>query len=85
MRTRIAVAALVMLAGSVGYVAGQSAAVYPGEAPVVYAGENFGFRADGHVGDPSREGKGWVAGTFVVKIDGRWVEARLGAKTMPVK
>jgi len=44
----------------------------------VLSGDDFGFRAHGHVGNPAEPGRGWVTGTFVVKIDGRWVEARMG-------
>ena len=46
-------------------------------APTVYMGDDFGFRAHGLVGQPE-SGSGWVPGQFVVKVQGRWVEARMG-------
>ena len=85
MGRRILVAAMIVMAGLGGFVVGHAQTQQWVGKPTVYAGEDFGFKVSGRVGDLSSEGKGWVAGTFVVKIDGRWVEARLGAKTMPLK
>lgn len=85
MRHRILLVALIVLTGLAGYIVGYAQTQQWVGKPVVYAGDDFGFKVSGRVGDISQDGKGWVAGTFVVKIDGRWVEARLGAKTMPVK
>ena len=66
------------------YAVGQKGDVLrlPG-GPTVYAGDSFGFRAEGRVGDPTKPGHGWITGTFVVKVEGRWVEARMGPGPHP--
>jgi len=68
-----------------GYVVGQKDVDPLRGGPTVYAGDDFGFRAEGRIGDVGTEGRGWVTGKFVVKIEGRWVEARRGGGAMPVK
>ncbi len=74
-----------VLAVFTGYVVGQKdVQALPGGA-TVFSGDNFGFQADGRIGDTTRPGHGWVTGKFVVKVDGRWVEARMGAGVMPVR
>lgn len=47
------------------------------EAPIL-TGENLGFRLAAPQGSV-------VTGTLVVKIDGKWVEARSAVKVVPVK
>ena len=77
-RTRVVVAMLwiasLALVGTV--VAAQGVQLNPRwrstptpEPPVVISGADFGFRAEGWQGDAR-------TGTFVVRIDGRWIEAR---------
>ena len=83
--TRIVAAVLILLAGFGGYVAGQARTVRPlPGGPTVYSGENFGFRAVGEEGDPTTTGKGWITGTFVIKVNGRWLEVRPGAAVVPI-
>lgn len=78
-------ALVLVLTGLAGYVAGQVRSAVPlADGPVVYSGENFGFRATGKVGDPAGEGPGWMTGSFVIQVDGQWVEARLGTGVMPI-
>jgi len=85
MARRILLMSTVVLAGFTGYVFGQrDVRPFPG-GPTVYAGEDFGFRAEGQIGDTTTPGRGWITGAFVVKIEGRWVEARLGGAAMPVE
>jgi hypothetical protein len=52
--------------------------------PQVLAGENIGFIVDARPGERPFTGRGWVTGKFVVKIDGQWVEARLGSGVTPI-
>ena len=74
---------LVVLVGMFsGYVYGQKDVRPFAGAPTVFAGDDFGFRAQGQVGDPAN-GRGWVTGSFVVKVGGHWVEARLGGGPSP--
>ena len=47
-------------------------------APVVYAGDDLGFRIDSEIGGVKR-------GTLVIRVDGEWVEAQFAAKVRPVK
>lgn len=47
-------------------------------APVVYAGQDLGFRVDSELGGVKR-------GTLVIRVDGEWVEAQFAAKVTPVK
>jgi hypothetical protein len=79
------VALALVMAAFTGYVFGQKDVRPLAGGSRVYAGDDFGFRAEGRVGDVSTEGRGWVTGKFVVKIEGRWVEARLGGGAMPIK
>jgi len=48
------------------------------DAPVVFAGEDLGFRVDSEVGGVKR-------GTLVVRVDGRWVEVQFATKVTPVR
>ncbi len=73
-----------MFAALTGYVVGQKdVRPLPG-GPTVFSGDDFGFQAEGRIGDITAAGRGWVTGRFVVKVDGRWVEARMGGGVMPV-
>src|SRR5919106_4313774 len=65
----LVVLALVMAAFT-GYVFGQKDVRPLAGGARVYAGDDFGFHAEGRVGDVSTEGRGWVTGKFVVKIEG---------------
>jgi hypothetical protein len=67
-----------------GYVVGQTDAKKVPGGPQVLAGENIGFIVDARPGERPYTGRGWVTGKFVVKIDGQWVEARLGAGVTPI-
>jgi len=49
----------------------------PSSAPVVFSGSDLGFRADGWKGKAR-------TGTFVVKINGEWVDAIESATVRPV-
>jgi hypothetical protein len=65
--------------GLVGYAASQGRIVYPkGKPEVILTGDDLGFRLEGHQG-------GARTGTFVVRIDGKWVEARSAVKVVPVR
>jgi hypothetical protein len=57
----------------------------PLSAGPVFSGEDFGFQADEPLGAVMQRGRSSVTGRFVVKVDGRWVEARLRVGVMPVK
>ena len=46
------------------------------EPPTIFSGADLGFRAEGWQGNAR-------TGTFVVRIDGEWVEARSVMKTLP--
>ena len=47
-------------------------------APVVYAGQDLGFRVDSEIDGVKR-------GTLVIRVDGEWVEAQFAARVTPVK
>ena len=64
--------------GLVAYAASQRAAQPKGLPELILTGENLGFRLEGHQGEAR-------TGTFVVKIDGKWVEARSAVRVVPVK
>ena len=79
MLKRLLLALALVLSAFAGYAFGQKdIGPLPG-GPSVYAGDDFGFRAHGVVGEPE-SGSGWVTGQFVVKLQGRWVEARMGGR-----
>ena len=64
--------------GLAGYAASQREVVSPNAEGVILTGENLGFRMEGRQGNA-------LTGTLVVKIDGKWVEARSAVKVVPVK
>jgi hypothetical protein len=67
-----------------GYVFGQKDPKMPPIGPHVFTGDDFGFQVDVIPGRTAPE-RGWVTGRFVVKVDGRWVEARLGGGVVPIR
>jgi hypothetical protein len=61
------------------YAASQERPVLPKNLePWILTGENLGFRLAAPQGSA-------VTGTLVVRIDGKWVEARSAVKVVPVK
>jgi hypothetical protein len=75
---RIAAVAVLWVASLflVGTIAkGQSHSIYP-VPPTVVSGPDFGFRIEG-------EQNGVPVGLLVVKIDGKWVQARIGSTKGP--
>ena len=48
------------------------------EPGIVFSGDDLGFRISGVQGEAR-------TGTLVVKIDGKWVEARSAVKLIPAK
>jgi hypothetical protein len=54
----------------------QSVAVTPVPKPLVISGDDLGFRIEGHQGTTP-------VGTLVIRVDGRWVEARGQSKVLP--
>ncbi len=88
MRNRIFLAAGVVVAVFTAYLAGQQKPVPEDlvallKGGLVLSGENFGFQIERAPGRPPAD-RGYVTGTFVVKIDGRWVEARPAAGIVPL-
>lgn len=69
-----------------GYVVGQKG-VKPLPGGPVFSGGDLGFQADLPLGELSIPGRDVVTGKFVVKVDGRWVEARPSARVgvVPVR
>jgi hypothetical protein len=67
-----------------GYAFGQKD-TKPALGPHVFTGDDFGFQVDAYPGRMPTGDRGWVTGKFVVKIDGRWVEARLGGGVVPIR
>jgi hypothetical protein len=69
-----------------GYALGQgrSLAQPLGDAPV-FSGADFGFQPDAPPVEMMASGKRSVTGRFVVKVNGRWVEARPSIGVMPAK
>ena len=66
-------------AAAFGYVTGASAQQTYKESyksPQMLTGENIGFM-------PTQEGS--RVGTLMIRIDGKWVEAQLGARIWPAK
>jgi hypothetical protein len=55
-----------------------SAQTQPGTAPAVISGEDIGFRPDAV--QRSRER---ISGTFVVRVNGQWVEAQFSPRPVP--
>ena len=52
--------------------------------PIVLSGGDFGFQPDVPP-DPAATKRGWISGKFVVKVGGRWIEARPGAGIEPAR
>jgi hypothetical protein len=50
----------------------------PLPSPVILSGPDVGFRIDGRYGDTP-------IGAIVVRIDGKWVEAKVGTLGPPIK
>ena len=50
----------------------------PKAPPIIVTGDNIGFRLEGHQGDAR-------TGTWMVRVDGKWVEARSAVRVVPVK
>lgn len=81
---RLALVLAFVVTAFAGYVFGQKdVRPLPG-GTTVFSGDDFGFQAEGRIGDITSAGRGWVTGKFVVKVEGRWVEARMGGGVMPV-
>jgi hypothetical protein len=68
-----------------GYVFGQKDPKMPPIGPHIFTGDDFGFQVDLLPGRNPAPDRGWVTGRFVVKIDGQWVEARLGGGVVPIR
>ena len=62
---------------AVGYAASQQRGSNGAAPGVILTGEDLGFRLVGPQGTA-------MTGTWVVKIDGKWVEARTAVKVVPV-
>ena len=62
-----------------GYVLGQKdPRTLPG-SPYMFTGEDLAFQLDTPRGKMPEAGRRWVTGKLLVKINGQWVEARLGS------
>jgi hypothetical protein len=66
-----------------GYAIGQKEAT-PSGGPV-FSGSDFGFQADEPLGVVMKPGRRSVTGKFVVKVNGRWVEARPSTGVVPLR
>jgi len=76
-----AVGAVLMWNVLTAYAFGQKDAASPA---IVYSGNDLGFRVLNGGRDTTVSGRGAVNGQFVVKIDGRWVEARPAHGVVPI-
>ncbi len=76
MATRIVVIVAFVFALFGAYVLGQTTKLP--DPPNVFAGEDLAFQIDGLPGKLPDTTRGWVTGKLLVKINGRWVEARVG-------
>lgn len=68
----------VLSLAAVGYAASQRQGADGPTPGLILSGDDLGFRLIGPQGTA-------MTGTWVVKIDGKWVEARSAAKVVPVK
>jgi hypothetical protein len=80
---RVLLVVAFVFAALTGYVFGQKEAIPSGG--LVFSGSDFGFQADEPFGDVMKPGRRLVTGKFVVKVNGRWVEARPGAGVVPLR
>jgi hypothetical protein len=83
MRRRLLFAAGFVFAVCTAYVAGQQKPRVPEDDfaallkdGIVLSGENVGFQVERAPGETPTAERGYVTGRFVVKVNGRWVEAR---------
>ena len=81
---RLLLAVAFVLAAFTGYAFGQKD-VQPLPGGPVLSGGDLGFQVDAPLGDVTQPGRRAVTGKFVVKVNGRWVEARPSVGLVPAK
>jgi hypothetical protein len=76
--------ATLVLTALAGYAAGQTS-TKPLPEGFVISGDDLGFRIDEPYVAVMKPERGSVTGTFVVRVNGRWLEVRPGFKAVPAK